>query len=495
MSIEEKAKAYDEALEKAKKYMNEGYTVLMPDLFPELRESEDEKHRNWILEYLYDGLRKTDEQFKDHFKSAIDWLEKQKDSKVCEESGNNFTISDEEKIRKELMLHLQQEANSATLANNRVMWEKMLAWVKKQKYDRMKPIYDARESFESALEKAWNDYHNGYENVDKLEDDYVECAHAKGFREGYLFGIEKQKEQSLRDFIDDFPYSDQKPIPKFKVGDRIVSTKNSRLTYEILEVGHVNELGNIEYKVEIFTDGKPDEPHNVHYMECCKVDEWGKLMEQKSIEDVIKDITKNKESAIKFLKSAGIMDDNGELAEMYRSEQKPADHCSIRDEFDLDGNLKELNYDNRIQYDSVKSGIEAFASTYSFNIESKLFPQLTKEQQQLWREEIEQAVIAGGESGIELARDYRYKENRMIEWSEKDRSIMDGIQLVLESWDRAHSSIAGLPSLIPNYISWLKSLRPQWKPSEEQMEALRNAAAIMAGNKPLIDLYEQFKKL
>lgn len=71
----------------------------------------------------------------------------------------------------------------------------VLAWLEKQKYDRMKPIYDVRESFESALEKAWNDYHNGYENADKLEDDYVECAHAKGFREGYLFGIEKQKEQ------------------------------------------------------------------------------------------------------------------------------------------------------------------------------------------------------------------------------------------------------------------------------------------------------------
>ena len=47
--------------------------------------------------------------------------------------------------------------------------------------------------------------------------------------------------------------------------------------------------------------------------------------EQKPIEDVIKDITKNKESATKFLKSAGIMDDNGELAEMYRSEQQPAE--------------------------------------------------------------------------------------------------------------------------------------------------------------------------
>ncbi len=311
MSIEEKAKAYDEALERARKYMAKGYDVLMPEIFPELRESEDEKIRKVLLEYFNErnSYRDEDETFNGvPFSSIIDYLEK-------------------------------------------------------QKYDRMKPIYDARESFESALEKAWNDYHNGYENVDKLEDDYVECAHAKGFREGYLFGIEKQKDnkfvprvlpcsaawfedgeekqkehsmsaeevltraglkpykdgnqwcilagdniqegicgfgdtidealyqflmevlemqkkQSLRDFIDDFPYSDQKE-PKFKIGDKLVSTKNPHLTYEILEVGHVNELGNIEYKVEIFTDGKSDNPRNIKYMECGKVDEWGKLIEQK----------------------------------------------------------------------------------------------------------------------------------------------------------------------------------------------------------------------
>ena len=47
----------------------------------------------------------------------------------------------------------------------------------------------------------------------------------------------------------------------------------------------------------------------------------------------------------------------------------------------------------------------------SFNIESELFNQLTKEQQALWRKEIEPAVISGGEVGVGLARDPRYKEN------------------------------------------------------------------------------------
>lgn len=92
-------------------------------------------------------------------------------------------------------------------------------------------------------------------------------------REECITYLEKQKEQ--------------KPTQKFRVGDMIISTKNPHLTYKILEVGHINELGNPEYKVEIFEDGKPgimDKPHNIHYMECHKVDEWGKLIEQKPAE-------------------------------------------------------------------------------------------------------------------------------------------------------------------------------------------------------------------
>ena len=68
-------------------------------------------------------------------------------------------------------------------------------------------------------------------------------------------------------------------------------------------------------------------------------------------------------------------------------------------------------YELWIQYPSVKDAIQAHAETYSFNIESLLFNQLTKEQQKLWRKEIEQACISGGEAGLELARDIHYKEN------------------------------------------------------------------------------------
>ena len=64
-----------------------------------------------------------------------------------------------------------------------------------------------------------------------------------------------------------------------------------------------------------------------------------------------------------------------------------------------------------VQYTDRESAIKAHAEDYSWNIESELFQQLTPEQQKLWRKEIEQACISGGYSGLNLAKDPRYKEN------------------------------------------------------------------------------------
>ena len=80
-------------------------------------------------------------------------------------------------------------------------------------------------------------------------------------------------------------------------------------------------------------------------------------------------------------------------------------------------------YEQCVQYDSIKAGIQAHAETYSFNIESELFNQLTKEQQKLWRKEIEQACVSGGDAGVELARDPRYKENIEVKEVDLDKEF------------------------------------------------------------------------
>jgi len=84
---------------------------------------------------------------------------------------------------------------------------------------------------------------------------------------------------------------------------------------------------------------------------------------------------------------------------------------------------KEL--DPKIQYASIEQGIKAHAEEYSFNIESELFNQLTKEQQALWRKEIEQAVISGGYNGLNLARDPRYKENHEVKDVDLEKEIKE----------------------------------------------------------------------
>lgn len=80
-------------------------------------------------------------------------------------------------------------------------------------------------------------------------------------------------------------------------------------------------------------------------------------------------------------------------------------------------------FEKCVQYPSVKAGIQAHAETYSFNIESELFNQLTKEQQALWRKEIERACISGGEAGVELVRDPRYKENLKVKEVDLEKEI------------------------------------------------------------------------
>lgn len=75
----------------------------------------------------------------------------------------------------------------------------------------------------------------------------------------------------------------QQEQPKFKVGDLIVSKYNPHLTYKILSTNIPNELGKTDYKVEIFTDGKPGllgKPHNIRLISSDKIEDWGELVQQ-----------------------------------------------------------------------------------------------------------------------------------------------------------------------------------------------------------------------
>lgn len=83
MTIEEKAIAYDKAIEKIKYVMEHGVSPVLnkkdlQDIFPELKGSEDERIKKAIISYIdYEGQR-GGEWFGVKVDDIIAWLEKQK---------------------------------------------------------------------------------------------------------------------------------------------------------------------------------------------------------------------------------------------------------------------------------------------------------------------------------------------------------------------------------------------------------------------------------
>ena len=124
MTEKEKVKAYDEAIERAKKIYDNRTTE---EIFPELKESEDEKIKNAILNHLKKMWGNSqDDVCGVHVEDAIDWLEKQRDKdKLIQELGeykvkytqevlekyiNSMSNKDNERLRKTTIAFLKDFA-------------------------------------------------------------------------------------------------------------------------------------------------------------------------------------------------------------------------------------------------------------------------------------------------------------------------------------------------------------------------------------------------
>ena len=88
MNYEQK---YKEALERAKEWFNteepDSYTCIVESIFPELKESEDEKIRKELISFVRRQIEcheKPNVERDEKFESWIDWLEKQGEQKPIE---------------------------------------------------------------------------------------------------------------------------------------------------------------------------------------------------------------------------------------------------------------------------------------------------------------------------------------------------------------------------------------------------------------------------
>lgn len=103
LSIEEKAQAYDEALEKARQLC--AYPTTKPfindlqDLFPELKESEDERIKKTLINFFSKGAEYDSSTNGIKDRDIIAWLEKQGKEKLTDKP--KFKVGDEIKTKNE----------------------------------------------------------------------------------------------------------------------------------------------------------------------------------------------------------------------------------------------------------------------------------------------------------------------------------------------------------------------------------------------------------
>ena len=87
MTEKEKAKAYDEAIERTKKLYSNG---IAEEIFPELKESEDEKIRKEIISILRNAYWTSN---RNRFNKLVAWLEKQ-GKKSADKVEPKFKVGD-----------------------------------------------------------------------------------------------------------------------------------------------------------------------------------------------------------------------------------------------------------------------------------------------------------------------------------------------------------------------------------------------------------------
>ena len=238
MTEKEKAEAYDEAIERAKKLYGNG---IAEGIFPELNEDDDEKIRRWIIDdirYNINNEPLNNSEYKKKAEKAIAWLEKQDKKSSWKPSKEemdalyslSYITNEYDEHKEDVITHLYQDLKREFF--NDSSYENMFSLDNKE--DEVK-----RRSTIQVLEYARSlDAYNQYGKADI--DKNIAWLENQGETSPILSNSLNtgKNEQKTADKVE----------PKFKVGDWIISS--------VLGTAHIIGTNDSnEFQLE-YIDGK-----------------------------------------------------------------------------------------------------------------------------------------------------------------------------------------------------------------------------------------------
>lgn len=327
--------------------------------------------------------------------------------------------------------------------------------------------------------------------------------------------------------------------PKFKVGDLIMTTEQKAKAYdEALEIindyyqkirysslsSASNDREVLEKAFPVLKENEDERIREAIIDTLNRVDQriiennygikhkdaiaWlEKQCEKKSLNDIAKEVIKDKDTAISFLKSCGIMNENGELADEYKIEQgekNPTD--KVEPKFKVGDEIKTANEEPLI---ITKIDDKGYWSEDLFicDFDEECIWNLV-EQKPAWSEEdermynrvvsfIPQHLTAESYTAcITWLKSLKERIQPQNKW--KESLATANLENSLCDIQDEFSDTSYEYRILGEAIEFIRCTeqKPQWKPSEEQLRELHCVISGCSFETPIIvELEEQLKKL
>ena len=456
MNVEEKAKAFDEALERARKMLNMildneliGFPGQIKEIFPQLCESEDERTRKSIIHILQVGGYMSPEE-KD---KAFAYLEKQKEF---------LPIPDKFSGLKSLMLqYLQSAANrkdDTEIERDTDLWgRKILDYVWKYSDEQ-------KEKNEITIKQVYKEFINPEKLKDAKTNKYIraqlfwELAH-----NGIITAVDYQY------LIDDNrkPWTEEEYLKAYRKGFDVSEQLKQK------EQKHPNGCFTCDEYKKGYEEGRRN-GFTAGYNKAMKE------VEQKEQKPLTTEETE--------LNSIAFLEQMGYTCIPPVKEQKPVDNISKEEyakRFKALCDAYEIKLPNR-EYDIYHLCDDLSKLSIGSDKQKPV-----EKQDYSGLNDLERAILRGFlAAGMDNFPVTIIKETakeclaqiKPAEWSkEDDWKRKELIQYLEEKGD--YRTV---------WMTWLKSLRPSWKPSKEQMEELNKVRTLNPG---LDALYQQLKNM